>query len=183
MSKVRDSVSSVTEETKELISIPNLSVSISSVISEIVSKNSDADYNPDDPFATEHISKVTIEYYIERIKKYTGLENSTLIISLIYADRFCSMSGLILQPHNVHRILLACVLMAIKYNEDTFYANDYYAKVGGITQINELEYYIIKLLNFNLFVQRDLFEQYVRYLSHYLKKEKKDSGNGKKKKH
>ena len=36
------------------------------------------------------------------------------------------------------------MLLAIKYNEDDYYSNKYYARVGGISlcELNELEYYL-----------------------------------------
>ena len=79
------------------------------------------------------------------------------------------MSGLVLQPHNIHRIILSSCLLAIKYNEDEYYANDYYAQVGGIPiqELNSLEYNCIQRLGFNLFVDDSIFQKYVNYLSNY----------------
>ena len=44
------------------------------------------------------------------------------------------------------------MVLAIKYNEDDYYSNKYYAKVGGIAlnELNELEYNLLILLEFNL---------------------------------
>lgn len=97
------------------------------------------------------------------------MENSTTILTLIYADRVCALSGLLLHPHNIHRIILACCLLAIKYNEDDYYANDYYAEVGGVSleEINVLEYNCISMLNFNLFVEEEIFNKYINYLKNY----------------
>ena len=41
------------------------------------------------------------------------------------------------------------MVLAIKYNEDDYYSNKYYAKVGGINleEINTLEYNLLILLN------------------------------------
>lgn len=33
----------------------------------------------------------------------------------------------------MHRFLLACILISIKYNDDDYYKNAYYAKVGGVS--------------------------------------------------
>jgi hypothetical protein len=59
--------------------------------------------------------------------------------------------------------------MAIKYNEDDYYSNTFYAKVGGVTmqEINSLEIELSKLLKYHLFVDNDLFNKYKIYLMHY----------------
>lgn len=158
-------------DTEELIKIPKLIKAISHLLSEIVKVNSQIEYDEHDPFSSKVVTTIPIQYYIERIKKYTNIENSTLIITLIYADRVCGINSLVLHPHNIHRIILASCLLAIKYNEDEFYANDYYAQVGGITteELNLLEYNCIQLLNFNLYVDEKIFQKYVNYLSNYPK--------------
>ena len=108
-------------------------------------------------------------YFFGRIKKYTKIEKSTLIIILIYADRICTTSGIILNPYNIHRIILGCLLLAIKYNEDIYFTNEQYAKVGGITleELNYLEYFSFQLLDFNLYISEELFQKYLNYITNY----------------
>ena len=80
--------------------------------------------------------------------KYSKPETSTVIICLIYIDKICENSSLQLSIYNIHRIILSCMILALKYNEDDYYSNKYYAKVGGISlkELNELEYNIMVLL-------------------------------------
>jgi hypothetical protein len=61
--------------------------------------------------------------------------------------------------------------LAIKFNEDDYYSNEYYAKVGGISlqELNNLEYECIKMLNHKLFVDENIYEKYEVYLKHYEK--------------
>jgi hypothetical protein len=42
----------------------------------------------------------------------------------------------------IFRLILASALVSIKYNEDQFFSNSFYAKVGGVTkkEIDKLEY-------------------------------------------
>ncbi len=58
------------------------------------------------------------------------------------------------------------MLISIKYNEDDYYSNEFYAKVGGIrmTEMNKLEYEFLSLIDFNLFVNEDVFNKYNSYL-------------------
>ena len=149
-----------------------LELKVSEILTEISNQNSNVEFNPDDPFSTKSPSKVTLQYFFRRIKNYTKIEKSTLIIILIYADRMCTTSGIILNPHNIHRIILGCLLLAIKYNEDLYYTNEQYAKVGGVSiqELNELELYSIQLLNFNLFISEDIYEKYIQYITNYSNK-------------
>lgn len=45
-------------------------------------------------------------------------------------------------------------MVAIKYNDDDYYKNEFYAKVGGITlkEINALENEFLSLINFAFYV-------------------------------
>ena len=154
--------------------IPNLKLNklefiISEILTEISSQNSEVEFNPDDPFSRQNPSKVTLQYFFGRIKRYSQIEKSTLIIILIYIDRVCITSGIILNPHNIHRIILGCLILAIKYNEDVYYNNEYYAKIGGVPldEINTLEYKSFELIEQNLFISDDIFEKYLAYIIHY----------------
>ena len=160
------------ENIKNGENLNKLELKVSEILTEISSQNSNVEYNPDDPFSTKSPSKVTLQYFFGRIKKYTQIEKSTLIIILIYADRMCTTSGIILNPHNIHRIILGCLLLAIKYNEDLYFTNEQYAKVGGVSvqELNDLELYSIQLLNFNLFISEDIYEKYVQYITNYSNK-------------
>ena len=154
--------------------IPNLKSNklefiISEILTEISSQNSEVEFNPDDPFSRQNPSKVTLQYFFGRIRRYSQIEKSTLIIILIYIDRVCITSGIILNPHNIHRIILGCLILAIKYNEDVYFNNEYYAKIGGVPldEINTLEYKSFELIEQNLFISDDIFEKYLAYIIHY----------------
>jgi hypothetical protein len=157
------------ENSKKEDKLNKLELKISEILAEISSQNSNVEYNPDDPFSTVSPPKVTIQYFFKRIQKYSKIEKSTLIIILIYADRMCTTSGIILNPHNIHRIILGCLLLAIKYNEDVYFTNEHYAKVGGIPiqELNQLEYFSIQLLNFNLYISEDIYQKYLKYITNY----------------
>jgi hypothetical protein len=117
-------------------------------------------------------ASVSVRGYIERITKYTHCEESTLIAALIYIDRMCEINNIYLMEQNIHRIVFASVILAIKYNEDDYYTNNYYSKVGGVVvkELNLLEYELLKLLKYSLYIKSETFEKYRNYLNHYTKK-------------
>ena len=58
------------------------------------------------------------------------------------------------------------MVVALKYNEDDYFSNFFYAKVRGIkpAEINKLEYEFISLIHFNLYVTEEVFNKYNTYL-------------------
>ena len=168
MSQIRSSYDGQNKKKEEKLS--KLELNISTILTEISGQNSNIEFNPDDPFSIMTPPNVKLQYFIGRIKKYTKIEKSTLIMILIYADRMCTTSGIILNPYNIHRIILGCLLLAIKYNEDVYFTNEHYAKVGGISlkELNNLEHFSFQLLDYNLYVSEDIYDKYYKYISNYI---------------
>ena len=151
------------------IKLSKIELNITEILTEISKQNEEVEYNPDDPFAYPCRSEVTLKTYFERINRYSNIQQSTLIIILIYVDRMCITSGIILNPHNIHRIILGCMILAIKYNEDEYYNNEYYAKVGGVSldEMNDLEDASFNLIDHNLFISEDIYKKYLEYITNY----------------
>ena len=78
----------------------------------------------------------------------------------------CNLGQITLTHYNVHRILFGAILISIKYNEDTFYGNNYYAEIAGVklNELNSIEYNFILLCNYQMFVSDETFKQYNDYL-------------------
>ena len=117
-------------------------------------------------FSEKTIPNILIYDYLKRIQEYTFIERNTLILSLIYIDRLCTLGQVTLTHYNVHRILFGAILISIKYNEDTFYGNNYYAEIAGVklSELNSIEYNFILLCNYQMFVSDETFKQYNDYL-------------------
>ncbi len=110
---------------------------------------------------------ISIKEYLNRINRYCNPEESTFIISLILIDRFCCDSKIILNDFNIHRILFSSILISIKFNEDKFFEHKYYSSVAGVSmkELKELEMDFLKLINYNVFVSKKIFEKYCFYLN------------------
>ena len=94
------------------------------------------------------------------------MEISTLILILIYIDKICKNNKFRLNFFNIHKFIVTSMLVSIKYNEDDFFSNSFYAKVGGvsITELNHLEYEFLSLIDFDLYVDDDLYSKYSNYI-------------------
>ena len=169
-----DSDQSETEEasTKEIIMYKNknilkiISESLNSIIEEgSKSKKIKKDHSH---FAHKHVPKISLFDYLLRIQNYSKVEDSTLIIALIYIDRICKKKGIVLSKYNIHRLLSTSILIAMKYNEDIICDNLYYSKIAGVTnkELLVLEYEFMKLIDFDLFVSNKIYQTYYEFVNY-----------------
>ena len=135
-------------------------------ICEESSKDKDTNNKLIKPFISKKIPSISIEKYLERLISHTKMEISTLILILIYIDKICKNNKFRLNYFNIHKLIVTSMLVSIKYNEDDYFSNSFYAKVGGvsITELNHLEYEFLSLIDFELYVDEDLFSKYSNYI-------------------
>ena len=118
-------------------------------------------------FSANSVPNISIKDYLIRIQNYSQMEKSTLILSLILMDKMCKKSNIALTIYNIHRILFSSVLISIKYNEDSYFDNTFYAQIAGIkpNELKLLEYKFLELNDFNVYTNDYDYEQYEKYLS------------------
>ncbi|KAF9668153.1 hypothetical protein SADUNF_Sadunf15G0099300 [Salix dunnii] len=110
---------------------------------------------------------ISIQNYLERIFKYANCSPSCFVVAYVYLDRFAQrQSCLPLDSFNVHRLLITSVLISVKFMDDIYYNNAFYAKVGGIStrEMNLLEVDFLFGLGFQLNVTPTTFHLYCSYL-------------------
>ena len=61
-----------------------------------------------------------------------------------------------------YRLLITSVVLAIKFNDDQYFTNKHYSRIGGIScrELNKMENRFLKLINYNLHINTEVFEQY-----------------------
>ena len=120
--------------------------------------------NQDGHFTFKMLPSLSLFDYLQRILKYVKIELSTLIIAMIYIDRICR-EKVFLNEYNIHRVMLISIYMAYIYNEDKVFDNKYLALVSGLSkaEMMTLQEDFLDLIEFNLFVSDDVFEQYQKY--------------------
>lgn len=121
-------------------------------------------------FQSSYSPDVSILSYMERIRQYSECSESCFIIALIFIDRLIERKNLIVTTLNVHRLVIASLLIAAKYHDDLFFNNAFYAKLGGLPlqELNQLEVIILHSLDFTLFVDCSIYCKYSRELNNYL---------------
>ena len=139
---------------------------ISIILEKVIYLNSNKFQKKKSIFNCNFIPNISLYNYIYRIQKYSEVEDNTLILALIYIDRICC-NNFIINYYNIHKIFLVSVVFAIKYNEDNYYTNSYYSKIGGIkiNEFNALEKEFASIIDFQFYVKKSLFDKYYKYIN------------------
>lgn len=165
-----ESQTPITEDTKHKI-ISSIASNLKDIIEDNKQKIGEKFINHD-IFYLEAIPKISLEDYIKRIYKYTKMNISSLIISVIYIDKFCENYKYILSYNNIYRLLLVSILVSIKFNEDFVVTGNTYAKIAGVScaDLNFLEYNLCTAMDFNFNIENDYYQQYFQYFSKFVTK-------------
>ena len=144
--------------------------SVASNLKDIIIENEQGNNNflwKDNVFYLEQIPPISLENYIQHLVKYTNMNISTLILSVIYIDKFCEKLKYILSFNNVYRLLLISVFISLKYNEDKMVNAKLYADIAGVCveDLKMLEYLICTKLNFEFYVSSEYYQLYFNYFS------------------
>ncbi|GAB4825131.1 Cyclin-U1-1 [Ancistrocladus abbreviatus] len=110
---------------------------------------------------------ISIPKYLERIYKYTNCSPSCFVVGYVYIDRLVHRyPELLVVSLNVHRLLVTSVMVASKMIDDEHYNNEFYARVGGVSnaELNRLEVELLLLLDFGVMVSSPVFETYCFHL-------------------
>ena len=113
-------------------------------------------------FNTNKKPSVPVKKFLERVVKYCQPEPSTFITSLIYLDNILLKTKTKLNYMNSYKLFYTCFVLSMKFNEDRYNSNKFYAKVCGVN-INDfllMEYRALKYLDFSLFIQTETYELY-----------------------
>ena len=121
-------------------------------------------------FHTDSIPSISIDKYVERIAFYTDVSEECLILSLISVSRiFYSVEGQKwVNALSIHRLFLTSVLCNGKFQDDSYWNNAYYARVGGVplNEMARLEVEFLFLMKFELFVSDRTFYKFYYQIIH-----------------
>lgn len=107
--------------------------------------------------------QLPIRDYLFRIAKYFQCSRECFVLCLVYIDRIVKLHpDFTICSLNIHRLLVTSVMLAVKFFDDVYYSNAYYAKVGGVKtrEVNILEGQFLQLIEWRLHVTPEEFDQY-----------------------
>lgn len=115
-------------------------------------------------FDSSVVPPIGIDKYLMRLRSAFRCSDASFIAAFILVDRVLGYDGgrLPLSMRNVHRLYLACLVVAVKYHEDLVYTNSHYAKAGGVhlREVNRLERVLLSALDFDLRVPPEQYQIY-----------------------
>ncbi len=122
-------------------------------------------------FNSKRPPAIPIRHYMKRIEQYAKCSESCYIGALIYLDRAMQNGHITLRSLNIHRLIITSMLLSIKYLEDFYYDNEYYAKVGGLSlrEINDLEAEMLQMLGFSVHIEEAIYYKYKEDIEEFVK--------------
>lgn len=111
------------------------------------------------PFFSTHTAEIKPEAYVARIKHHAHCSNSVFVYAVAILNRLEILDGrLAISPFNMHRLLITAVMISAKFLDNAWYSSNYYARVGGISSVqemNHLELCMLRLLDYRIFLPVD----------------------------
>ena len=176
VSKETEINSSYESQTSAMTDLKNQIInSISLSLNKIIKSNKASGKCPkQDIFYLGFIPPISLSEYIKNLMKYSNMDISSLITSIIYIDRFCDKNNYYLTQNNIFRILLSACLLSIKFNEDITVNYKTYSEIAcvSVEDLKNLEFYMYLKLHFSLKVKYDLYKSYYTYFANYSVKKK-----------
>jgi len=101
--------------------------------------------------------QISLLDYLSRWEEYSETSEDVMTIALIYINR----SRIPVTYLNVHRLVLAALILAAKWRDDLFFSNAFYAVVGGVSlaEANRLECALLCTLEWEIHVSQKELEE------------------------
>ena len=160
----KHAITEIINDKDELMKISTIEI-ISDLFMNICEENKSKKSNKNillKSFTNKNIPSISIKDYLFRLSKHAKVNESTIILILIYIDRICKINHFFLTYYNIHKMILAAFILAIKYNEEIYYSMVFYSKLGGVfvSELKNLESEFLILISYKLFVETKLFDKY-----------------------
>jgi hypothetical protein len=140
---------------------------VDSIDKQVKSARHDHDANSLTPFDSQTDPQIPMLTYVRRFVHYHAhFEWPVIPVVLIYISRIQTQSrSHALTRYNVHRIVCTAFVIAYKYTSDFVHSNATMAKVAGLNsvrELNALENYFVKSVDWNLHVTPVEFDEFAR---------------------
>lgn len=129
-----------------------ISTKLYSIISDNKLNKKKQSRGENEPFYGKKFPLLNLKKYLERIIKYTEIENNTLIVAYLYIMKLINKENFVLGINNIYRLLLGAAVLAKKTLEDINYGNSYYCDIAGISvdDLNKIEESLFDRIDFDV---------------------------------
>mmetsp|Transcript_71937 Transcript_71937/g.142729 ORF Transcript_71937/g.142729 Transcript_71937/m.142729 type:complete len:268 (+) Transcript_71937:50-853(+) len=130
-------------------------------------------------FKSQKVPDILVVHYLTRLSAFFCCSPACYVVAAAYIDRVLqSQPDFVLDAHTVHRTLLASLVVAVKFTDDTPLKNSWYAKAGGVTnrELNLLESTLLEFLGWRVHVSAEEYDYYCGQIWPAFQRETKQSG-------
>eukprot|EP00190_Bangiopsis_sp_CCMP1999_P003682 CAMPEP_0198729306 /NCGR_PEP_ID=MMETSP1475-20131203/16865_1 /TAXON_ID= ORGANISM="Unidentified sp., Strain CCMP1999" /NCGR_SAMPLE_ID=MMETSP1475 /ASSEMBLY_ACC=CAM_ASM_001111 /LENGTH=197 /DNA_ID=CAMNT_0044491911 /DNA_START=235 /DNA_END=828 /DNA_ORIENTATION=+ len=143
-----------------------------SVVMDMVQRNDTATHLHDHSsmFYASRVPAIALRDYLRRIFKYSQCTSGCYVAALVYLQRIAKRDpSLRMNSLNVHRLIITAVVLAVKFHEDSYFSNSFYARVGGVSleEFNQLEIAFLEFIDFRLYVSTEEYAKCEKLLQHF----------------
>ena len=117
-------------------------------------------------YDSKQIVAISMNAYLSRWMKLTQSEGSVPIAAACLLDRMIARTGLTLTSYNIHRVVLAALVVSHKLILDVPFTNAHFARVGGVSlqEVNRLEATFLLDMDWELTIEA---EEHARYKGYF----------------
>ena len=120
--------------------------------------------NDSEIFRLVNLPKFSFDKVLFDLKNELDLSDDIFILGLFYLDKIKNIEKI--NEFNVYLITILIIRLADKYLEDNIALNDFWAEYLNmdLKRFNFYEYHLLSLLDFNLYIDHDIFDRRKNYL-------------------
>lgn len=110
-------------------------------------------------FLSKKIPPIALKDYLQRLQKYCPMSTAVLLAASVYISKMVLVEKVVRpSPKNMHRLVLAGLLVATKALEDLSFPHSRVARVGGVSEqeLSRLEVTFCFLADFELRVDAQM---------------------------
>eukprot|EP00300_Choanocystis_sp_HF-7_P041842 c8627_g1_i2.p1 GENE.c8627_g1_i2~~c8627_g1_i2.p1 ORF type:complete len:212 (+),score=51.97 c8627_g1_i2:28-636(+) len=107
--------------------------------------------------------------YAERLGQFSRCSVEALQTTAVLLHRLHQRYPMLICRFSAHKLLAAALVVGIKFEDDNFYANSFYAECAGVClqELNHLEFAFVSYLDFGLFVHPNESAHMGKYLTSF----------------
>lgn len=109
-------------------------------------------------FSVGRVPEIPLRQFIKRIVKYAPCSLGAICVCIVLIRRLKLYNGpSFINQYTIHRIIITGILIAAKYQDDIYFNNKYYARIGGVStqEINKLELEFLARVRFDLYMDEE----------------------------
>ena len=152
-----------------MVSVDRISITAEESVAVLAKNMADVVVNSESTgeptfFDAKSVVQVPLVDYLRRWVRLTRASAEEIVTASCLIDRCVECTEMVLTDLNMHRVVLAALVITSKYVNDEPFTNTQYATVGGVTlaEIGRLEKQFFRAIDFDAHVNASCFAKYMK---------------------